>query len=177
MPPSPIPIRVATSADIPALTSLLAPFMAEAFQAKWHGTPAALAAALGHDIEMLIADDPRGAPAGFVAWQLGYDLHHCVRGGSVLDLYVAPPSRGRGVALALMASVAARVRARGGVYVRGQAVPKREVERVYERMCVLFPGAEANVGGRAFRVLADLDGVAPRVAVKRLPARAWNYED
>jgi ribosomal protein S18 acetylase RimI-like enzyme len=169
-------IRRATSSEIPRLVSALEAFMREAFDAKWHGSASALEAALGQDIEVLLADGSHGELAGFVAWQMSYDLHHCVRGGSVLDLYVVPASRGRGVALALMASVAAAVRERGGVYVRGQAVPKPEVQRVYERLCVLFPGADANVGGRAFRVLADLDGVPPRDAVRRLPPREWNYE-
>ena len=151
--------------------------MREAFDAEWHGTAEALERdGLDAQFELLVAEDAGGGLTGFVAWQMGYDLHHCVRGGSVLDLYVVPSSRGRGVALALMATMAARVGTRRGVYVRGQAVPKPEVQRVYERMCVLFPGADANVGGRAFRALAELDGVAPRDAVRRLPPREWNYE-
>ena len=174
---SPVPVRLATPVDIPVLTSLLDAFMREAFNAKWHGSAEALERdGLGAHFELLVAEDSLGKLAGFVAWQMAYDLHHCVRGGSVLDLYVVPASRGRGVALALMATMAARVRERGGVYVRGQAVPKREVQRVYERMCVLFPGADANVGGRAFRALADLEGVPPREAVGRLPQREWNDE-
>jgi GNAT superfamily N-acetyltransferase len=173
----PIPVRPARAADVPALETLLHAFMREAFDAKWHGSAEALARdGLGTAFEMLVAEDARGALVGFVGWQPAYDLHHCMRGGSVLDLYVAPPSRGRGVALALMAHAAARVRAQGGVFVRGQAVEKPEVQRTYARMCVLFPGADANVGGRAFRALADLDGVAPRDAVRRLPPKEWNYE-
>jgi GNAT superfamily N-acetyltransferase len=159
------------------VVSLLHAFMRETFDSEWHGTPDALERdGLGARFELLVAEGRRGATIGFVAWEMAYDLHHCVRGGTVLDLYVEPKNRGRGVALALFAALAARVRAQGGVFVRGQAVPKREVQRAYERVCVLFPGADANVGGRAFRVLADLDGVPPREAVRRLPERAWNYE-
>jgi GNAT superfamily N-acetyltransferase len=174
---SPIPVRLARSADVPAVASFLHAFMRETFDATWHGTPEALERdGLGARFELLVAEGRRGEIVGFVAWETAYDLHHCVRGGAVLDLYVEPRSRGRAVALALFAAMAARVRAQGGVYVRGQAVPKREVQRTYERVCVLFPGADANVGGRAFRALADLDGVAPRDAVRRLPERGWNYE-
>lgn len=176
MPSAPVPVRPARAEDISALVSLLRAFMREAFDAKWHGTPEALERdGLGARFELLVAEG-RGGLIGFVAWEMTYDLHHCVRGGTVLDLYVEANSRGRGVALALFATLAARVRAQGGVYVRGQAVPKPEVQRAYERVCVLFPGADANVGGRAFRVLADLDGVPPREAIRRLPERAWNYE-
>jgi GNAT superfamily N-acetyltransferase len=177
MPRGSIPVRPARPADVPALVSLLEAFMREAFDAKWHGSADALSRdGLGACFETLLAEDASGALLGFVAWEMAYDLHHCVAGGVVLDLYVVPTRRGRGVALALAAAAAARVRARGGVFLRGQAVPKAEVQRVYERMCVLFPGAEANVGGRAFRALADLDGIAPRDAVSRLPPREWNYE-
>ena len=177
MVPSPIPVRPARAADVPLVVALLHTFMREAFDAKWNGTAEALERdGLGARFELLVAEDRRGGIVGFVGWEMAYDLHHCVRGGSVLDLYVERASRGRGVALALFAAMAARVRAQGGVYVRGQAVPKREVQRTYERVCVLFPGADANVGGRAFRVLAELDGVPPREAVRRLPERAWNYE-
>jgi GNAT superfamily N-acetyltransferase len=118
----------------------------------------------------------RGVPVGFAAFSRAYDLHHCVAGGVVLDLYVAPSHRGFGVALALVAAVANRVRDRGGVFVKGQAVEHPGLRETYERIAMSFPGADCIVGGRAFRALAALDGQAPRAMVRGLPDRAWNSE-
>jgi GNAT superfamily N-acetyltransferase len=117
-----------------------------------------------------------GDLVGFAAWEPSYDVHHCVWGGHVIDMYVRPPVRGRGVAVALLATVAAHVRERGGSYVRGQSVPDPRVQRLYERLAVSFPGASCYVGGRAFRALAELRGAAPRTIARGLPERAWNYE-
>jgi GNAT superfamily N-acetyltransferase len=172
-------IRSAVPSDAPALVVLLESFMEDAFRKPWHGSAAALlrdgfgAAACFHN---MIALASPGDAVGFAAWQDSYDLHHCVRGGLLLDMYVRPTHRGRGVALGLVTSVAARVRDGGGCYLRGQSVPNPAVQRMYERMAVTFPGAECNVGGRAFRALADLAMVPAREAVRRLPLKAWNYE-
>ena len=70
--------------------------------------------------------------------------------------------RGRGVAASLLATIAARVRDRGGSYVMGQSVQDPRVQRMYERLDVSFPGASCYVSGRAFRVLAELRGAARR---------------
>jgi GNAT superfamily N-acetyltransferase len=170
-------IRPALPTDASDLADLLEAFMQDAFQRPWHGTVDALGRdGCGARFEMSVAVASNGAMVGFVAWEGSYDLHHCVSGGHVIDMYVRPSHRGRGVALALVADVAERVRQRGGHYVRGQAVPTPAVQRMYDRIAVLFPGAECNVGGRAFRALADLAGLPAREAARRLPPRAWNYE-
>lgn len=75
-----------------------------------------------------------------------------------------------------LAAVANRVRERGGTFVKGQAVEHAGLRETYERVAMAFPGADCIVGGRAFRVLADLDGQAPRAMVRGLPDRAWNFE-
>ena len=97
-------------------------------------------------------------------------------GWFLLDLYVLPESRGRGVAPALVCAVAAEIRRRGGTYVKGQAVNNRAVQRLYDRFAMGFPGADYIVGGRAFRRLAELAGFPARVAVQSLPEKSWNYE-
>ena len=48
--------------------------------------------------------------------------------------------------------------------------------RLYDRFCVFFPGATANLSGRAFRHLAGLAGASPREIARSLPEPAWNYE-
>ena len=113
---------------------------------------------------------------GFVAWMKSYDLHHCMTGGFILDLYVLPESRGWGVAPALVCTVAAEILRRGGTYVQGQAVNNRAVRRLYDRCAMGFPGADYIVGGRAVRRLTELAGLPARVAVQSLPEKSWNYE-
>ncbi len=170
-------IRPALPTDAPDLATLLHAFMQDAFQRPWHGTVDALQRdGCGARFETSVAVASNGAMVGFVAWEGSYDLHHCVSGGHLIDMYVRPSHRGRGVALALVADVADRVRQRGGHYVRGQAVQTPSVQRMDDRIALLFPGAECNVGGRAFRALADLAGLSAREAARRLPPKAWNYE-
>jgi len=48
--------------------------------------------------------------------------------------------------------------------------------RLYERIAMSFEGADCIVGGRAFRVLADLSGRPIRELVRGLPKKEWNYE-
>jgi GNAT superfamily N-acetyltransferase len=111
-----------------------------------------------------------------LAWRKSYDLHHCLTGGEILDLYVLPEYRGRGVAPVLVCAVAAEMLRRGGAYVKGQAVEHRVVQRLYARFAMCFPGADCIVGGRAFRRLAELAGRSARVVARSLPEKSWNYE-
>jgi GNAT superfamily N-acetyltransferase len=109
----------------------------------------------GAKFETLVAETADSRIIGFVSWFPSYDLHHCVSRGEGTDMYVDPARRGRAVALALIAGMAAEVQKRGGCYLRGQAVENPNVQQLYGRMVVLF-AAECNVSGRAFRTLAEL---------------------
>lgn len=57
--------------------------------------------------------------AGFAAWVPHYDLHHCARGSLVIDLYVKPASRGRGLAAALISAIATIAVDQGHTFLRG----------------------------------------------------------
>lgn len=170
-------VRSALPGDVPEVARLIEQFMHDAFTRPWGGSAEALARdGFGAHFEMSVASTTGAGIVGFAAWEDIYDLHHCLPGAHVIDLYVAPSHRGIGVALGLLTDVAARVRDRGGHFLRGQALPARGLEHLYGRVAVLFPGDECNVGGRAFRALADLAGVPAREAIERLPEKAWNYE-
>ena len=170
-------VRSALPRDVPDVARLVERFMHDAFSRAWGGSAEALARdGFGAHFDMSVAAKTGAGLVGFAAWEGIYDLHHCVPGAHIIDLYVDPSHRGVGVALELLADVAARVRDRGGRFLRGQALPARGLEHLYGRVAVLFPGDECNVGGRAFRVLADLAGVPAREAIRRLPEKTWNYE-
>ena len=139
-------VRATDQRDVPTLVQLLEAYMHETFKVAWRGSAEALHRdGFGQEFECQVAVTSDGRAIGFVAWTKSYDLHHCMTGGSILDLYVLPESRGRGVAPALVCAVAAEIRRRGGTYVKGQAVNNRAVQRLYDRFAMGFPGADSIV--------------------------------
>lgn len=170
-------IRAAVHDDLAALARLLQDYMRETFHSVWHGSVAALERdGFGFKFEMQVALSRQGQVIGFVAWKESYDLHHCIAGADILDLYVVPAWRGQGIAVLLICEVAAAVQSRGGKYLQGSGPEKGVPRRLYERVAMSFPGIACFVGGRAFRRLAELKGVSPRVASARLPEKFWNDE-
>jgi GNAT superfamily N-acetyltransferase len=169
-------VRPATPKDIPSLCALLHAYMQEAFGQPWQGVPEAVERdGFGAKFDMVVAETAEDGLIGFAAWLLSYDLHHCIR-GEVIDMFVHSKHRSRGIAIALLAAVAAEVQRRGGKYLKGQAVERTIAQRLYERMAICFPGADYMIGGRAFRRLAELAGKGVREIARGLPRKAWNHE-
>jgi GNAT superfamily N-acetyltransferase len=170
-------VRAAAKADIDAIASMLRAYMQETFGAPWYGSPEALAEdGLGSKLRFVVAETSGAEIVAFAAWQNTYDLHHCVSGAEVVDLYVAPAQRGHAVSLLLLIEVASQAQQLGGTFIKGQAIMKPGVRELYDRVAMSFPGADCIVGGRAFRALAELSGRPPRFVVRNMPDRAWNYE-
>jgi len=87
-------VRATEQSDIPALVQLLETYMLETFKVLWRGSAEALRRdGFGREFEIHVAVTDDGHVIGFVAWTKSYDLHHCLTGGDILDLYVAPASR------------------------------------------------------------------------------------
>jgi GNAT superfamily N-acetyltransferase len=169
-------IRHAIPADIPKLSELLDIYMQETFQKAWRGTPQQLKQdCFGAEFEMLVAETLERETIAFAAWKTSYDLHCCLKGGEVIDLFVCREHRGRGVAMNLLIAVANEIEKSGGVYIKGQPV-NGIAERLYQRCARCFPAAECFVSGRAFRRLAELSGKGLREIVRGLPEQSWNYE-
>lgn len=170
-------VRPARDGDAAKLAELLRLYMRETYDTEWHGSEAALRGG-GPDVQfrMNVALDSTQTVVGFVAWSPAYDLHWCVSGGVVLDLYVRPSARGRTMALRLLSSVASAVRAGGGSFLRGRAVDSTGAARLYARAAVCESGLECTLSGRAFRQLAELENSPTRELVRSLPDRSWNYE-
>jgi GNAT superfamily N-acetyltransferase len=170
-------IRPASVEDVAALTQTLEAYMFETFGRRWHGSAEALVAdGFGAKVRLLVAEHASAGVVAFCAWQPCYDLHHCVAGSEIIDMYVMPGFRGLGVALLLVAEAAARTLESGGRFVKRQAVTKPGVRDLYERVAMSFPSTDCIVGGRAFRVLADLAGKPARVVLRNLPDKSWNHE-
>ena len=169
-------IRSVSQDDLQALPAILRAYMRETYDAVWHGSAEALARDVAAGRCGILVAEAEGEVVGVVAWTRSYDLHHCVAGGEVIDLYVVPAQRGRGIAPALLCAAAEAVRADGGSYIKGAAVPTGAGGRLYGRVAVCHPEAACIVGGRAFRHLAGLAGRPPREVLRSLPDRAWNHE-
>jgi GNAT superfamily N-acetyltransferase len=169
-------VRLAAPEDIAGLVPLLQAYMRETYTHPWHGSADSLAAhALGQRCSMLVATDPLQNPVGFLAWVPSYDLHHCVPGGEALDLYLAPPSRGRGLALLLGCAAAAHILKAGGRYLKGSVVPRGAGDRLYRRFGIR-DAAGCIVSGRGFRRLAEHHGRSIREMMRHLPEPSWSYE-
>lgn len=171
-----IHVRPLAPSDIPAVAALMETYLRETYGARWHGSTEALHRdALGDKCSVHVAVSVDAAVVGFIAWTPSYDLHHCVPGAEVLDLYVQPAWRGRGVALLLACAAAADVARAGGLYMKGGAVETGTALHLYRRFGVC-DGANCIVSGRAFRRLAELAGRSVREVVRSLPETSWNHE-
>lgn len=115
---------------------------------------------------------------GFVAWQCSYDLHWGTTGATVLDLYVLPEHRCRGLAPLMLQRVASLVKENGGTFLSGQSIVNpTHPQRLYRRIAVEVAGAECILGGRAFRAFAELESESLKRFVKGLPPKEWNYTE
>lgn len=176
-------IRLATTTDAETLATLISECLAESYPGH-PGTPRDV---LLRDVleplpppaaqpRIAIATRALGGSVGYIAWDPTYDLHWGSAGAHVSDLYVAPAVRGLGLAAALVAYCCAEVQAAGGAYLRGEAYDRPSTRRLYGRIAVLQPSGEVALGGRAFRVMAELAGASPRAILAQLPRVEWNYQ-
>lgn len=170
-------IRKANQNDIPHLEKLLNAYLPETYQGIWAGTTERLQRdAFDGTLEILAAESINQEVIGFIAWIPTYDLHYCLKGGDVIDFYVTPAHRGRGVGLLLAIEAAAEIQKRGGSFLKGGAVDDEVVRRFYNRIAMCLEDGESYVSGRAFRHFAALSGKGLREIVKSLPDVTWNYE-
>jgi GNAT superfamily N-acetyltransferase len=171
----PICYRLATSQDAPALAELLQRYMHETYDGPWRGTPDRLERdAFGAHLNIVVAVSGERL-VGFAAWGPTYDLHHCVRGVEIVDMFVVPSHRGWAVAVGLLATVAAHGLRGGAMFVTGSGVPTGTGAKLYERGAIRH-GDKFYLSGRAFRALAQADPTSPRGLVRSVPARDWNFE-
>ena len=171
-------IRHAVPEDAEAVAELLAAYMNETYHHKSIVTAEVIRRdGFGMAFRLVVAQASNNILLGFAAWEASYDLHHGIRGGNVMDMYVLPHYRGRGIAPAMLATVAHEIQSDGGIYLKGMAIEGGvEPRRLYERVAMGFPGIDCIIGGRAFREFAKLAGADVRPIVRHLPPKSWNYE-
>ena len=167
--------RVAAPTDAPLLAELLQAYMHETYADPWHGTRERLARdAFGKHLDMALAVSGDRV-VGFAAWATTYDLHHCFPGVEVVDMFVQPSYRGRGIAVGLLATVAAHAQRAGATFMTGAAVSAGSGGKLYARAAIRH-GEKFHLSGRAFRSLAEADPASPRSVLRSLPSKEWNFE-
>lgn len=170
-------IRGAHAKDATPLAVLFQSYVSEAFGADWAGSPEQFAKDIAsQDARVLVAENGTRTLVGFVAWARSYDFHHCVRGGTIEDLYIVPQVRNQGLGVRLVLAVAGKIHENGGVFLRGMSVDAPAVAKLYERVAVCHGTQECTISGRAFRRLVELRGRTLREIAGQLPEPAWNYE-
>lgn len=168
-------IREATREDATAVAALLQAYMLESYEQAWQGSiDQVLEDGFGARFRMLVAADARQA-LGFLAWEKAYDLHHCLHGGQVLDLYVLRRYRARGIAVQLIARAAEAIHREGGAFLKGGALEGGAATRLYGRFAPAF-GNDYILGGKAFRHLAAQARLPLRSLARSMPRREWNFE-
>ena len=170
-------IRGGRPDDAGSLAVLLSEYLEEALDAEWAGTPKQLARDMeSGSARIIVAEQRDGGLVGFVGWVPAYDFHHCVRGGTIEDVFVHPQFRAAGLGVRLVLAAAAAIQENGGVYLRGLSVETPAVQKLYERVAVCRGTEECTVSGRAFRSLVDMKDKSMREIVGQLPNIAWNYQ-
>lgn len=146
-------IREASPDDMHEVALLLRAYMLETYNEEWWGSVNGLLQdGSGARFRALIAA-LTDQVVGFLAWEISYDLHHCLSGGHILDLYVAHRHRARGIAVQLIARAAGTIHSEGGAFIKGGAVDRGTGSRLYGRFAPAF-GNDYILGGKAFRHLA-----------------------
>ena len=168
-------IREASPENVHAVAALLREYMLETYDDKWRGSVNELLrdgfGARLRALIALLADEG----VGVLAWEKSYDLHHCLSGGHILDLYVARRHRARGIAVHLIATTAGVIHSEGGAFIKGGAVDSGTGSRLYARFAPAF-GNDYILGGKAFRHLAAQSDLPIGKLVRSMPKREWNFE-
>jgi len=168
-------IREASPDDVHNVAALLRAYMLETYREDWRGSVTGLLHdGFGARFRALIAALADQA-VGFLAWEISYDLHHCLSGGHILDLYVADRHRARGIAVQLIARAAGIIHSEGGAFIKGGAVDSGTASRLYGRFAPAF-GNDYILGGKAFRHLAAQANLPVRKLARSMPKMEWNFE-
>lgn len=114
----PASIRALKASDAPEVARMVAALSQHEGKPAPHFTPAHVKRDLfgpGAFVRGLIAE-AEGKTAGYLLWQPSYDTESGERGGYMIDLFVDPWARRRGIARALMRQAAQGVKQEGGQF-------------------------------------------------------------
>jgi len=116
-------------------------------------------------ISWVLLAERNDAAIGFGAWRKTYDPYWSFFGGEVMALYVESESRGHGVALSLVAAIAADIRAYGGRFLQGNYGDT--LAPLYERMVEGRDERACHLSAEGFETIAEAAGHSPREILRR----------
>jgi GNAT superfamily N-acetyltransferase len=116
----------------------------------------------------LLVAERAGRIVGMVQWWLIHDMFWGIFGAEAGWLYVRPGCRGSGIVAALVARICAEARRAGAQFLHGGG--GEGPQNLYERAAIGYATRECHLSGKAFKVMADLDGAPIRKIVRGLPA-------
>lgn len=118
-------------------------------------------------VARLLVAERGGHVVGMGQWRLIHDMFWGMFGAEAEWLYVRPGHRGSGIVAAIVARICAQARDAGAEFLHGGGGDA--ASRLYERVAIGGATRECWLSGKAFQVVASLDGSSPREIVRGLP--------
>lgn len=169
-------VREARLEDLPDIEEMVADF-AKGHPAENHPRSSSLlrTAYFGErPVAHLLVAERDGRIIGMGQWRLIHDMFWGMFGAEAGWLYVRPGSRGSGVAAAIIARICRQARSAGARFLHGGGGD--EASKLYERVAIGQATRECHLSGKAFQMMADLDGSPVREIVRGLPAPELGLE-
>lgn len=169
-------IRDAREDDIPEIESMVSDFVRD-HPAKDHprSTQALRKAYFGErPVAQLLVAERAGRIVGMVQWYLIHDMFWGMFGVEAAWLYVKPQFRRSGIVAALIARACADAKAAGAEFMHGGG--GEGPQRLYERVAIGMDGRECHLSGKAFEVLAGLNGLPQRQIIRGLPSKEMSLQ-
>jgi len=164
-------VRNATTNDVAEIEEMVSDFV-KGHPAENHprSSQALRAAYFGErPVAHLLVAERNGELVGMAQWRLIHDMFWGMFGAEAEWLYVKPNRRGSGIVAALIARLCAQASEAGAKFLHGGGGDGPS--KFYERIAIGQASRDCYLSGKAFQVLAKLDGLPAREIVRRLPPR------
>jgi GNAT superfamily N-acetyltransferase len=122
-----------------------------------------------HPVAHLLVAERGSEIVGMAQWHLIHDMFWGMFGAEAGWLYVKPSHRGSGIVAALVARLCALASEAGAQFLHGGGGDAPS--KLYERVAIGHSDRACYLSGKAFQIFANLDGLAVREIVRRLPAK------
>jgi GNAT superfamily N-acetyltransferase len=163
-------IRDARPDDIPVIEEMVEDFV-KGHPAEHHprSSEALRQAYFGErPVAHLLLAERDGAIVGMGQWLLVHDMFWGMFCARAEWLYVRPRCRGSGIVAAIVAAICGQARRAGAQFLLGGG--GEGPSKLYERVAIGMASRDCFLSGKAFQVMAGLEGLPIREIVRGLPA-------
>ena len=115
----------------------------------------------------LLVAERNGEVVGMAQWRLGHDMFWGMLYAEAEWLYVRRRYRGSGIVAAIVAAICGQARRAGAEFLHGGG--GEGPSKLYERVAIGMASRECFLSGKAFQVMAGLEGLPTREIVRGLP--------